>query len=167
MKPSIHCIFFGLLLQCNFDSENHPKFYIKAMKKLIVLSVLVIISIAAKLPKTSKVQIARKGFAAAINKDVETFMSMCDENIVISFHTDDSNEPKSVFKGKEGAKAFMERRNDFEVYNFTNMQFKELGEKVIITGHFEGKLIGKPAYKKEYVGLAVFKDNKVLYYYAY
>ena len=137
------------------------------MKKIIVLSVLVIISIAAKLPKNSRSEIARKGFAAAINRDADTFVNMCDENVVISFHSDDSEIPKSVFKGKEGAKAFMERRNNFEIYTFTNMQFKELGEKVIITGRFEGKLIGKPVYTKEYVGVAVFKGDKVLYYYAF
>jgi ketosteroid isomerase-like protein len=137
------------------------------MKKIIVITVLVLISIAAKLPKTSKAEIARKGFSAAINKDAEAFVNMCDENVVISFHTDDSDAPKSVFKGKEGAKAFMERRNNFEVYNFTNMQFKELGEKVIITGRFEGKLIGNETYTKEYVGVAVFKGDKVLYYYAF
>ncbi|HEY1056502.1 MAG TPA: nuclear transport factor 2 family protein [Emticicia sp.] len=109
----------------------------------------------------------RKGFSAAINKDVDAFVNMCDEDVVISFHSDDSEIPNSVFKGKEGAKSFMKRRNSFEVYNFTNMQFKELGEKVIITGRFEGKLIGKPSYTKEYVGVAVFKGDKVLYYYAF
>ena len=137
------------------------------MKKIVVISVLVLISIAAKFPKSSKAELARKGFAAAINKDVAAFIDMCDNNVVISFHTDGSETPTTVFKGKEGAKAFMEHRNNFEVYNFTNMQFKELGEKVVITGRFEGKLIGKPAFTKDYVGVAVFKDDKVLYYYAF
>ena len=137
------------------------------MKKFLVLSALVLISIAAKLPKTSKAEIARKGFVAAINKDIDTFVNMCDENVVISFHSNDSDTPQAIYKGIDGAKAFMERRNNFEIYNFTNMQFKELGEKVIITGRFEGKLIGKPAYTKEYVGVAVFKEDKVLYYYAF
>ncbi|RYU97268.1 nuclear transport factor 2 family protein [Emticicia agri] len=137
------------------------------MKKIIAIAVLVLISIAAKFPKNSKAEIARKGFTAAINKDVTAFEEICDSNVVISIYTDGAESSKTVFKGKEGAMAFMEHRNNFEVYNFTNMQFKELGEKVVITGRFEGKLIGKPDFTKDYVGVAVFKDDKVLYYYAF
>lgn len=137
------------------------------MKKIFVLVTLVIIAIAAKLPKTSKAEIARRGFTAAINKDTEAFVKMCDEDVVISIHADDSHIPKETFRGKQGARAYMERRNTYETYNFTNMQFKELGEKVIITGHFEGKPQGKATYVNDYAGIAIFNGEKIQYYYAF
>jgi len=137
------------------------------MKKILVLVILVIIAIAAKLPKSSKAEIARRGFTAAINKDTEAFVKMCDDNVVISIHSDDSDIPKETFKGKQGAREYMERRKTYETYNFTNMQFKELGEKVIVTGHFEGKLYGKPTYTNDYAGIAIFNGDKIQYYYAF
>ncbi len=137
------------------------------MKKAFLLLAIIAVSVATNFPKSSKAEIAKRGFTAAMNKDADTFISMCDENFVANFYNEDTDVPRAVFKGKEGAKAFMDRRNSFEVYNFTNMQYQEIGQKVVITGRFEGKMKDKPSYTKDYLGVAVFKDDKILYYHAF